>query len=124
MLSIGGFINPDDWTLNDQNPWPNGLGIFDMTTLSWTKGYDPDALAYERPSLVSQFYTDNSRYPTVWGDPELESIFTSPNGTGGIVKDVVGGVKYRSVSYHCFNLLEAVLVQEKRERSQKVQRSW
>ncbi|KAN0083556.1 hypothetical protein V8E54_002644 [Elaphomyces granulatus] len=39
------------------------------------------APAYERPSLVSQFYANNSRYPIGWGDPELERIFTTPNGT-------------------------------------------
>jgi hypothetical protein len=93
MLSIGGGAFSQGGLINqEQDPWPNGLGIFDMTMLSWAKAYDPDALAYERPSLVSQIYANNSRYPTIWGDPELESFFTSPNGTGGIVKDVVGGV--------------------------------
>jgi hypothetical protein len=117
MLSIGGTQEAS--LENQEDPWPNGLGIFDMTTLSWTNAYDAAAPAYERPSLVSQFYANNSRYPIEWGDPELESIFTSPNGTaatnvssgnssnstrpgittnrtasvsGGIVNDVVGGV--------------------------------
>jgi hypothetical protein len=76
MISIGG--NPG--TVNDE-PWINGLGIFDMTKLDWTNAYDAAAPAYERSILVSQFYANNSRYPIEWGDPELESIFTSPNGT-------------------------------------------
>jgi hypothetical protein len=105
MISIGG-----SQIFNRYEPWPNGLGIFDMTKLDWTNAYDAAAPAYERPTQVSQFYADNSRYPIEWGDPELESIFTSPNGTattnvsgssssssnsnssGRIVNDVVGGV--------------------------------
>ena len=55
-----------------------------MTTLSWTNAYDAAAPAYEQPSLVSQFYANNSRYPIEWGDPELESIFTTPNGTANV----------------------------------------
>ena len=100
MLSIGGNV--------EDEPWPNGLGIFDMTKLDWTNEYDAAAPAYERPNLVSQFYASNSSYPIEWGDPELESIFTSPNGTattnvsgssssssnsgGKMVNYVVGGV--------------------------------
>ena len=76
MISIGG--NQDRLTID---PWINGLGIFDMTKLDWTNAYDAAAPAYERPILVSQFYANNSRYPIEWGEPELESIFTSPNGT-------------------------------------------
>jgi hypothetical protein len=114
MISIGG--TQEVVLGNQDDPWTNGLGIFDMTTLNWTNAYDAAASAYERPSLVSQFYANNPRYPIEWGDPELESIFISPNGsssssssssntttanasggsggvTGGIdVKDVVGGI--------------------------------
>jgi hypothetical protein len=79
MISIGGT---QEVSLGNQDdPWTNGLGIFDMTTLNWTNAYNAAAPAYERPSLVSQFYANNSRYPIEWDDPELESIFTSPSGT-------------------------------------------
>jgi hypothetical protein len=84
MLSIGG----NQESVKD-DPWTNGLGIFDMTKLDWTNAYDAAAPAYERPILVSQFYANNSRYPIEWGDPELESIFTSPNGTA--TTNVSGG---------------------------------
>jgi hypothetical protein len=55
-----------------------------MTTLNWTNEYDPAAPAYERPSLVSQFYDNNSGYPIEWGDPELQSIFTTPNRAANV----------------------------------------
>ena len=81
MLSIGGI---QEITLGNQDdPWTNGLGIFDMTALNWTNAYDAAAPAYERPSLVSQFYANNSRYPIEWGGPELESIFNSSSNSGG-----------------------------------------
>ena len=80
MISIGGTHEISH--LNQQDdPWTNGLGIFDMTILNWTNAYDAAAPAYERPSLVSQFYANNSWYPIEWDDPELESIFKSSNGT-------------------------------------------
>jgi hypothetical protein len=81
MLSIGGN---QESPFTNRDPWTKGLGIFDMTALSWTNTYDAAALAYERPSLVSQFYANNSRYPIEWADPELQSIFTTPNGTANV----------------------------------------
>ncbi|KAN0071309.1 hypothetical protein V8E54_010740 [Elaphomyces granulatus] len=81
MLSIGGtYLEYGSLEIQD-DPWPNSLGIFDMTTLNWTNTYDAAASAYERPSLVSQFFANNSRYPIEWDYPELETIFASPNGT-------------------------------------------
>jgi hypothetical protein len=85
MLSIGGNQEVNISTFQD--PWIKGLGIFDMTTLNWTNAYDAAATAYEQPSLVSQFYANNSRYPIAWDDPELKSIFTTlkqPNGTANV----------------------------------------
>jgi hypothetical protein len=81
MLSIGGGQEANN---TDRDPWTKGLGIFDMTTLSWTNTYDAAAPAYEQSSLVSQFYANNSRYPIEWGDPELQSIFAMPNGTANV----------------------------------------
>jgi hypothetical protein len=78
MISIGGSQKNAQ---TDQEPWPNGLGIFDMTTLNWTNAYDAAAPAYERPGLVSQFYANNSRYPATWIDPVLRNIFAAPNET-------------------------------------------
>ena len=78
MISIGGTQEPEQMKWD---PWTKGLGIFDMTTLNWTNAYDAAAPAYEQPSLVSQFYANGSRYPITWGDPELQSIFKTTNGT-------------------------------------------
>lgn len=91
MLSIGGDQEFKQSALKTPDPWTKGLGIFDMTTLSWTNAYDAAAPAYEQPSLVSQFYVNNSRYPISWGDPELQSIFTTPNGIANVSRGSNGG---------------------------------
>lgn len=57
MLIIGGgpFQNP----LGDTpDPWPNGLGIFDMSALTWTNGaYNASADAYEQSEMVREHYS-------------------------------------------------------------------
>lgn len=40
------------------DPWTHGLGIFDMSTLSWTTAYDANATDYEQPAMVKQYYAD------------------------------------------------------------------
>ena len=31
------------------DPWPQGLGIFDMSAMEWKANYDPEAKAYVSP---------------------------------------------------------------------------
>lgn len=76
MLSIGGLIE-NNVTLKD--PWPSGLGIFDMSELTWKTEYSPDAAPYASPSIVKAHYGKPSKgYPQAWGDPDLVSIFKVP----------------------------------------------
>lgn len=113
MLSVGGFATPGkDWiTYNDT--WPSSMKIFDLTALTWSDTYNPDATAYVRPDIVDAYYNDtaNSGFPSTWGDDALKSIFessaatTAPKATstptpgsgsktnvGAIAGGVVGGV--------------------------------
>ena len=74
MISVGGvheFENWQTWT----DPWTNGLGIFDLTALSWMDDYNHTAAPYERSSLVATYYSSNARYPVSWADPALQAIF-------------------------------------------------
>ena len=76
MVVIGGrpvtrdsntsFIPPD--------PWPQGINIFDLTTMEWAGEYDPKAAAYVTPGVVKEYYQSNSRYP-VWSSADVESWF-------------------------------------------------
>lgn len=60
MLSIGGHGNDYD----DQDPWKNGLGIFDMTELTWGFDYNANAAPYVPPPLITKYYNTSNRYPT------------------------------------------------------------
>ncbi|KUJ15175.1 uncharacterized protein LY89DRAFT_783377 [Mollisia scopiformis] len=75
MISIGGYQDP--MTLQDQptDVWANGMGIFDMTDLTWTEAYDSSAAAYQPSTLVTQYYSGSGRYPASWVDPKLADIF-------------------------------------------------
>jgi len=55
MLSIGGR-NPSQQVIAETDNFPNGLGVFDMTELSWVNSYNPDAASYEQPDIVKQYY--------------------------------------------------------------------
>jgi hypothetical protein len=118
MLSIAG--TPPIQNFQFQDPWENGLGIFDMTELTWGFNYNASAAPYTPSLLVSEYYNTSSRYPS-FSDAALATIFnstavettssptsshstspTSPTGTNlpapkpshtrAIVGGVVGGV--------------------------------
>ncbi|OBT61174.1 hypothetical protein VE03_09452 [Pseudogymnoascus sp. 23342-1-I1] len=122
MLSIGGDKHPSgvDWS-SYVDPWTSSMNVFDLTALTWSDSYNPDAKAYTRPDIVNRFYSSNSAFPSTWGDAELNSMFnisvpattTTPKATstptptttptpekedgsktsvGAIVGGVVGGV--------------------------------
>jgi hypothetical protein len=76
MLSVGGIQDnaATEWE-STIDPWPNGLGIFDMTALNWTDSYDAGAAPYEAGGLVKDFYATNAKFPSAWGNSALEVIF-------------------------------------------------
>ncbi|KAF4876220.1 Kelch repeat-containing protein [Colletotrichum siamense] len=108
MLSVGGMISFRTVDLSSPDPWPLGLGIFDMTELRWTNRFDPDAGAYDSPKVVKDWYSQGN--VANWESPELKELFSqwSPNATarspddtrsqpsgpniGAIVGGAVGGV--------------------------------
>lgn len=69
MLSIGGHGNDFD----SQDPWTSGMGIFDMTKLTWGFNYDAKAAPYTPPSLVTNYYNASSRFP-VFNNASLAAI--------------------------------------------------
>lgn len=62
MLVVGGMDYSSDgfsstvWETTD--PWPQGLGIFDMHDLAWKPSYDAEALTYKAPGMIREWYTD------------------------------------------------------------------
>ncbi len=39
-----------------EDPWEQGLGVMDMTSLSWSSQYTPSAQEYDAPDLVRAWY--------------------------------------------------------------------
>lgn len=64
MLVIGGRDPTHNSSLDGSfwaggtDPWTYGLGIFDMSTLSWTTSYYANATDYEQPVMVKQYYAN------------------------------------------------------------------
>ena len=60
MISIGGTdmqeAGRSEWTGRD--PFPQGLGVFDMTALEWRDNYDHQDRPYDSPKHVQDWYAD------------------------------------------------------------------
>lgn len=82
MLVIGG-AEPTATLGATPDPWNHGLGVFDMTELSWSNNYNASSQPYEQPSIVKQYYATNSPRPSVWNDPALAAIFATSTTAAG-----------------------------------------
>jgi len=56
MLVIGGHDYAEGQLGETKDIFTNGLGIFDMTDLRWTSGYDAKAAVYTPSTMVKQYY--------------------------------------------------------------------
>ena len=87
MLVVGGQLDTVDLEGGDDSdripdPWPQGLGIFDMTNLTWRDEYDPDLPTYKTPDAIKKIYAQQGRYPQKnWSDPAAQKLFTTPDST-------------------------------------------
>ncbi|KAF7534953.1 hypothetical protein G7054_g5791 [Neopestalotiopsis clavispora] len=88
MLVVGGG---NSWagfpaSLTDPDPWYQGLGIFDLTDMSWSDAYDPDAAAYDSPDVVKTWYDQGGLDAVDWDSDELKTLFvggTNSSNTNG-----------------------------------------
>ena len=58
MVVVGG-LDSDGWSQTEgtrKDPWAQGLGIFDLPSLTWSDQYDPNAGVYDSPEMVKEFY--------------------------------------------------------------------
>lgn len=61
MIVVGGLPSyTAPWNFEDPpaDPWPQGLGILDLPSLSWSDHYDADTPAYDSPDIVKHFYNN------------------------------------------------------------------
>lgn len=95
MLSVGGidvdlsfpeiFFDPD--------PWKNGLGVLDLTALTWGARYDAKARPYESPEIVKQWYAKGGLASVKWTSDTVRELFAAgaPPGTTSDPKDTPAG---------------------------------
>lgn len=91
MLSIGGSASGagmkepasfyEGWTNPDN--WPQGLGILDMTELSWSTDYKADAAEYESPKVIKDWYASGNQSDVKWASDDIRKLFITEEGSGG-----------------------------------------
>lgn len=54
MITVGGS---NDFP-NKPDPFPRGLGIFDMTELKWKDEYDAASAKYDSPQVIKSLYAE------------------------------------------------------------------
>ena len=78
LLSVGG-VNPSAANFatarNETDPFWEGMKVFDLTTLQWTNYYNATATPYVVPSVVAAHYASGSRYPSMWSNNDVQSLF-------------------------------------------------
>ncbi|KAK0610852.1 hypothetical protein B0T14DRAFT_529203 [Immersiella caudata] len=86
VLSIGG-LNPylNAWTTQD--PFAQGLAVFDMVDLKWTDSYNAGAAAYEAPPPVKEWYSKGLLGSVTWSSDDVQRLFSTatddtPGGNG------------------------------------------
>lgn len=86
MLTFGG-VDPSRGDLSDawsfEDPFEQSLGVFDMSSMRWTEGYDPDAEAYRSPEVVQARYQQrlvNAAQPAVLFR-SFKGILTASSGS-------------------------------------------
>lgn len=96
VLVIGGQDNNNNsFRWENPDPWKQGLGIFDMTAMEWSDGYDADAAAYESPRVVKEWYGDEENAEPEWSSDTVKALFSrtttttttssaSPSGDGTV----------------------------------------
>ncbi|KAH0432819.1 kelch repeat protein [Colletotrichum camelliae] len=135
MISVGG-TDGRAWpsSLTDKDPWPHGIGIFDMTEMRWSDQYNANADAYESPEVIKNWYSQGNRVD--WSSDEVEALFkesslpdptntpTSPPNDGGSGKSgthtgaIVGGVVGGLAGLALIAGLAAFLLKRKKRRQE------
>ncbi|KAK4185204.1 hypothetical protein QBC35DRAFT_504122 [Podospora australis] len=75
VLSIGGHSQPSGW--RTQDPAPQGLLLFDMTTLTWKYDYEANDKEYESADSIKEWYKAGSMANVQWASPEVKKLFAT-----------------------------------------------
>lgn len=77
MIAVGGvrpeFRWPRIWT--DRDSLPQGIGVLDMTSLTWRDSFDASLPEYEQPDVVKQWYAGSGLSFVPWSSNEVKTLF-------------------------------------------------
>ena len=84
MIVVGGTSNDDSWQTGtdktaatyNQDPWPWGLGVFDMSKMQWASEFNPELAGYVTPDVVLAGIKANGASPATWSSSDIENVFT------------------------------------------------
>ncbi|KAK1826385.1 hypothetical protein QBC39DRAFT_364592 [Podospora conica] len=76
ILTVGGL----EFTTPGKDDAPMGLQIFDMNAMQWKDRYDATLGDYERPDVISAFYTSGGLDKVQWSSKEVQSLFVTNSG--------------------------------------------
>ena len=68
-----------------QDPRPQGIGVFDMTTLAWTDEYNSAAPAYEPATVIKNWYANNNLASVPWNSDQVKNYFFNGESPGVLV---------------------------------------
>jgi len=85
LLSVGGIDTDLLFPKNflDPDPWTNGLGVFDLTSLAWQDRYNVQAASYQPHAAVNEWYSKDGMASVKWSSDAVRKLFTEtpPPGT-------------------------------------------
>ncbi|KAI9150854.1 Kelch repeat-containing protein [Paramyrothecium foliicola] len=70
IISVGGHGD-------DVDPWKQSLGVFDLSTLTWSDRFDPDAAAYKPPKVIEDWYKEGGFDKVNWSSDKVKGMFSS-----------------------------------------------
>ncbi|OHW93117.1 kelch repeat protein [Colletotrichum incanum] len=73
MLSVGGTDGQTGWSGAD--PWPQGLGLFDMTDWTWKTSTMPTQKITKVQSTIQDWYKNNGINSVKWSSDKVKALF-------------------------------------------------
>lgn len=76
MVAVGGRTPDLLGEFESKDPWPQGLGVFDLTKMEWLDTYDAGADLYTTPKVIKDGISKNGSYPRTWDDADTPMWLT------------------------------------------------
>jgi hypothetical protein len=95
MIVVGGYTDPSP------DPWSQGLGVFDLSSMSPRTSYDPKAAPYDPPGVVKDWYSDGYGFyhlSTTYADHAFSGLNSVPWSSGTVQQLFLGQPKQNTTS--------------------------